>query len=275
MLSATDAAGLYRSLRQLPPSLVAVEEHVHERLAARAYGLARAVAFSYPELTSVLYSCVCLYPDLWSEPLLDTSDAMNPRRRKLLDAYSALVDAWQNSDSASAADPRTQRQAAAVSAILKSAISSTDMETTGVVEHSERMADGSGCEVGASRSRPVAIELLNMLADLGYEQARGPFWEGTVEVHAAIGKRCVCFMPEDAYFQRASGFEIFSEAVVHDQKDAQVLDVTQSGLELSLERAVDVHLLKSNGWEVTAVPYRAWRQLSASSRRKFAVAVFS
>lgn len=66
-LNPTEAATLYRSLRQLPASVHNGDGQLHDQLALRCLALATVEAFEFLMLTSVVYS-QSLGREFWSEP---------------------------------------------------------------------------------------------------------------------------------------------------------------------------------------------------------------
>ena len=88
-LTATEAATLYRSLRQLPPSLLRNRTSLHEELALRCMGLAIVEAFDFLQLTSVVYSQLCLYPELC------LSESGNPSLTALSSSWKTTSEAWK------------------------------------------------------------------------------------------------------------------------------------------------------------------------------------
>ena len=90
-LTSTEAATLYRSLRHLPPSLVRPEKssQLHEELALRCMGLATVEAFDFIQLTSVVYSQLCLYPELC------LSEHANPSWTALSSSWKTTSEAWK------------------------------------------------------------------------------------------------------------------------------------------------------------------------------------
>lgn len=92
-LSSMEAATLYRSLRQLPPSMVRLEQSspgLHEELALRCMGLATVEAFDFYQLTSVVYSQLCLYPAIC------LTETANPNWTSLRSSWKATSEAWKS-----------------------------------------------------------------------------------------------------------------------------------------------------------------------------------
>lgn len=306
-------------MRQLPPSLVAIKEgsglwYTHEALARRAETLALSEAFSYAELTSTLFSQTCLYRDILpdSQPIGPISElagvsidgeGINPRRGDLLASWVILGKTWQEAATAAKAksggdgrfsvvekpeDPRSLRQAAILSRIFPDLGSwpAASSET-------DDTRDNLGRPQG--RSLPVAIELLEMIEDIGHtEKPHGPLWEGPVEVHVAAGDLCFCLMPEDAYFQRLSSAASFLEVgrvqkflpvsksesggdstvdsrsleqTYVDEGDLEIVSQAAAELELCLENAVELWLLRRCGWHVVPLSCRLWRRLGTDGKR--------
>jgi len=250
-LGPTEAASLYRCLRELPPSLVNMRDGtyvwpVHEALAVRAAGLARAQAFSYMELTSTLFSAMCLYPQLWSES--DVYGPVNPQWQALRQTWEVLSETWAVAPCV-LDDSRTERQVAALLLLLPGGAGSAAAHA--------RVAK-------AERNRPVAIELLGILQGLGHK-AHGPVWEGGLELNAVVGSRAFCVMAEDMYFRCQVG-------AAFEEPPASTTDgggPFSKQFELCLEKAAEVQLLQRRGWHVVSVPFYYWRGLNLEERLRF------
>eukprot|EP00929_Paragymnodinium_shiwhaense_P107966 TRINITY_DN74303_c0_g1_i1.p1 TRINITY_DN74303_c0_g1~~TRINITY_DN74303_c0_g1_i1.p1 ORF type:complete len:742 (-),score=146.17 TRINITY_DN74303_c0_g1_i1:55-2280(-) len=278
LLGARDVAALYRSLRQMPASLAGVSQLslVHQALAERAEALVGAEAFGYAELTSMLYSQLCLYPDLWA--IEDTNDGVNPQQVPLRNSFKALCLAWNQGASGKAPDlqldPRTQEQEEVISLCL-----APDKRTA------------TNGKPKASRNRPVALELCGALRDLGYADVQQPFWEGPVEVHAAVDRVCFCLLPDDAYFKNPLASGAFSEGAWQPATPLQLADPTGSdtkpvqpgwaadevtksddNMELCPEVAIELSLLRKLHWQPVAVACRQWRRLAGGQRSTFLAA---
>jgi len=254
-LNPQEVSGLYRSLRQLPPSLVISSAEtglwpLHQALGSRVTGLAKADAFSYVELASTIYSHACLYPQVW---FAGTEDApLNPRWHMLKESAACLQEAWCAASPPGMFDDARSLQQAAVLAMLM-----PDAPAISLPKETPRF----------SRSRPVAMELLEILRTAG-EQPKGPFFEGCLEVHAAAGERAFCLLAEDAYFRRHDQVGAFAEV----DGDAAVSGVEKFGFELCLEEAFNLRLLQHHGWLVVPVPFHTWRRLSPEQKRRFVAA---
>lgn len=119
LLGAREVADVYRSLRQLPPTLVMPRPGtgllaLHDALANRTGHLATVEAFGPEELTSVLFSQMCLYPQLWCDPSPDDESLANPSSVHLRAAWKALHEAWGAAAAVELVDehPPTIRQTA-------------------------------------------------------------------------------------------------------------------------------------------------------------------
>ena len=230
-LTAIEAATCYRSLRQLPPSLVRLQQStwsVHEQLALRCLGLASVEAFSFLHLTSVVYSQFCLYPELCLQQMESSEGLTNPTWTSVFSSWKATSDAWVSGLSeAERLEGPGQFQAAVLSMVF---------EREGFTTRQE------------AKHRPVALELQEHLRLAGWE-VEGPLWEGPFEIHAVSGKNAFCLMPKEAYFRRQDGI------------------LQESSLELCHERFAQIALLKIKGWNALPVAFETWRRLSSSKRQ--------
>ena len=88
-LEASKAATCLRCLRQLPPSMVETQSAwpVHEQLALRCMALATVEAFDFLQLTSVVYSQLCLYNCSLSSSLSSSSKSVQS-------SWKATWGAW-------------------------------------------------------------------------------------------------------------------------------------------------------------------------------------
>lgn len=255
-LAPRDVASLYRCFRLLPPSLAGSEGicgQVHELLAMRATGLAHSGAFSYEEVTSVLFSQACLYPTIWAE--LHDPGPVNPRQQWLRGSWQAVVEAWSLAEVPAAllADGATARQAAALRLIVGGGGGAPSSAAAAEVTEAPR-----------NSVRPVLLEMLSILSSVGAE-ARGPLMEGSLRIDVAAGDRAFCIASEGAFFR---GQEVANAFEVREGRD----DFVQSGtanFELCFERALEVRLIRFCGWTVSLVPFFVWRQLSEANRRRF------
>merc|ERR1711924_164621 len=160
VMSARDVADLCRSFRQLPPTLI-MPRHgtalfgLHESLAQRASHLATLEAFTPAELTSVLFSQLCLYPQLWQDAdAVDRSfsahEPANPQWAQLHAAWQVLREGFNAAAVATEEQqphPLTARQAALLRMLPPG-----------------NQCDPQRATAEKTRSRPVAMELLEVLA---------------------------------------------------------------------------------------------------------------
>merc|ERR1712224_1002002 len=111
------------------------------------------------------------YPELWSQPH-DSQGLANPRWAALHAAWSSLSQSWDAaiSDVSSVEDAKTARQVAALQMLRPIPSDASSSLTTPPMKNK-------------THSRPVAIELSEILASLG-QSAHGPVQEGPVEFHA-------------------------------------------------------------------------------------------
>lgn len=244
-LSATQAASLYRALRQLPPSCVAAPEvwALHAALAGRARELAELRAFGQQELTSALYSQLCLYPQLW-----EGGDATNPRWGELRASWLALREARAEAaapEGTEDGDARTLRQ----DAVLRLLDARPPLRAEGAAD------------AAARGTRPAALEVVEALAEAGLV-AEGPRWVGPLEVQAVAGDLAVCLLPEAAFFRREGGAAGFQE----DAAAAGAQLAGGAGLELCAERAAETALLRRLGWRAHGVAFSAWRRAPRERR---------
>ncbi|CAK9052878.1 unnamed protein product [Durusdinium trenchii] len=241
--TAAEAATCYRSLRQLPPSLVRIHQStlpVHEQLALRCLSLASVEAFSFPHLTSVAYSQFCLYPHLCLDKEMD--GLSNPSWRSLTSSWKITSDAW--------------------SVAVEEVAEVSELEAQGrfqaeVLSMIFDLFDQPGLPLQTSQHRPVALELQEHIRATGHE-VKGPVWEGPFEIHAQSGTTAFCLMPTEAYFRKLPG---------------DVTHVTQQGLqenselhELCHERFAQISLLRSRGWNAVPVAFETWRRLDSAQR---------
>ncbi|CAE8596857.1 unnamed protein product, partial [Polarella glacialis] len=170
----------------------------------------------------------------------------NPSWTTLQVGWQVACAAWSGSSplEGEQLDPRTRFQVEALSLLLP-------------LRSDELRSALQSSRVGSSR--PVALELLEALASVGWHAAKGPLREGPFEIHAAAGSQAFCLMPEEAYFRQPSSqaaFRLIEEVTGQPE-----------GLELCLERSAELRLLQCRGWQVTPVPFQTWRRLSAAGRR--------
>ena len=178
-LEATKAAVCYRCLRQLPPSMVQTQgaRKVHEELALRCMALATVEAFDYVQLTSVVYSQLCLY-DLDS-----SSDSLS-----LQSSWKATWGAWQR-----ASQP----------------VEESEMPLRSRFQASVLAMSHAAPE--ASRLRPVALELQEALKALGHD-SEGPFFQGPFEIHAQTHAVAFCrpAATSHSFYQESMIYNIIS-----------------------------------------------------------------
>jgi len=255
LLGAQDIARFYRSLRRLPPSLVGPAEGigilwpVHDALAERATTLAAVESFNFVELTSALFSQMCLYPQMWAG--IDGDSFENPRWHKLQTSWDALRSVWNDFDNnRPEGDAITQQQVAALK-----------MAFLGNGAPFDSTLSFNGAQEG-SRSRPVAMELRDILTRLGYE-TKGPIWQGPVEVHAVTANLAFVVVPEDMHFRRHRTLALISEST----EDQVHIPTTVDNLELCFERAAELHLLRRCGWTTIPIRFSAWRGLTIEGQR--------
>ncbi|CAE6956589.1 acbC [Symbiodinium natans] len=240
VLSPTEIATAYRALRQLPPCLVRAMPNspcwqAHEQLALRCLSLASVEAFDFQLQTSLLYSQLCLYPELWSNGN-EGASLTNPTWAPFLTSFTASSAAWQQMEPPAEMEPRTAEQAAALQLLWKP----ENLEKASKAEH---------------RNRPVALELQEYIrASSAGAAVEGPLWEGPCEIHAAVGTLAFCLMPEEAYFKLGRQ-ESFSQ------------DLDEEKGELCHEMAAQLHLLRARGWHVKALSFHTWRRLGRSQRQ--------
>lgn len=266
-----EVAVAYRSLRQLPPSLVEFSEGVplwplHSALAQRALALANASAFGFTELTSVLYSLLCLYRQLWwraagaqgehlgpwlgEEHEDSLSEPSSPSWAMLRDSWRSLCRAWRQSFEAGAAAPGSSDRA-----------DSHQLEVlSSLLPPLQRL---TGAQTRPQSHRPVAIQLAEDLQAIApHISCRGAFFQGPVEVHAAAGRFAFCLLPDDAYFRQLKG-----TAFAEDSPSSS--SVSPHGFELCLEKAVELQLLERFGWVPVPLASLTWRRLTDEGRRSF------
>ncbi|CAK0904871.1 unnamed protein product [Prorocentrum cordatum] len=164
-----EVAGAYRCLRQLPRSLASPSagpglRALHEALAARAGHLAAAEAFSGEELTSVLFSQMCLCPELLAEEEADASGRgapVNPQRAALRASWDALRGARGAARGAAFEDPRSRLQDAMLDLALaprdsQIAADLADSAAAGDRRRLAHMADADGAQEGADYRERIA-----------------------------------------------------------------------------------------------------------------------
>lgn len=265
-IGARDLASLYRSLRQLPPSVGGAPTEgsalwpVHEAAADRAAALSAVDAYQWVELTSVAYSQMCLYPQLWAEEAhQDDFSATNPRWSRVARSWRALSDAWEATPTPTVIeDPVSQYQAAILTHLLPLLPNPRRPPADLTAGARQLSAPAQG-----RQSRPVANEITEILADMGLD-ARPCTWDGPVEVHAAFGQnRCFRLLGEDAFFHLPAHAAAFSEA----EAEADSKEFTADGFEICFERAAEISLLQLRGWRVTLVSCHAWRRMAPAARR--------
>ncbi|CAJ1374640.1 unnamed protein product [Effrenium voratum] len=226
-LSPEELATCYRSLRQLPPSLAASAESasirgaVHRGLALRSMGLVAVEAFDYVFLTSVVYSQLCLYPELCGSNAKD-AEPESEVWSMISSSFSSGYARWREL-SPGDIDVHTEFQVAALS-LLETEPSDVRVET----------------RLSASNLRPVAMELQELLGELG--QSCRQCWVGPFETLQAESTG-FCLMPETAYFR--SGGE---------------------ALELCAERAAEVQLVRRHR-RTEVLSFAAWRRMGKAARR--------
>ncbi|CAE7531321.1 acbC, partial [Symbiodinium pilosum] len=244
VLSPVEAATAYRALRQLPPYLVTPRPdspgwQVLEQLALRCLALATVEAFDFELLTSLVYSQLCLYPELWADEGGDGTSLTNPAWTTFLQSWEATSMAWKATERPTQLQPETAKQSAALQLLWGS-------ESPGAARQVE------------NRNRPVALELQEHIrASLPKAVVEGPHWEGPFEIHAAVGGTAFCLMPEDAYFK-------ISTRAPFSEEDP---DGDQDALELCHERRAQVHLLRARGWRVCTLAFHSWRRLGHAQRQ--------
>lgn len=265
-LSPQDLAGVYRCLRQMPGSVVLPEEgqdqwQVHRALADRCAGLVKSEAVPFVELTSLLYSQMCLYAQVWVEE--EQQGPVNPYRQELREGWDTLCRGWlkarERGDAVKGEDAVSKRQTDVLSLLLDDA-----QERVEAVQ-------------GRSRLRPLAMELLELLEELPLggdreQEAQGPVAIGPVKVHMALTRGgqpgcCVRFLAESDYFRSPEEEAAFEVAAQPDTGSALVVQAGGVKYELALERRAELELVRQRSWRVTALPFASWRRLSRAEQR--------